>query len=165
MKQRVQFTINGEKVEVFAEPRKTLLQVIRNELGLTGTKEGCGMGECGVCSVLMDGIPVYSCLILAIEVDGRDILTVEGIKKGDKLHPLQKSFRDHGAVQCGFCTPAMLLTAKALLKENPRPTLEEVRTAISGNICRCTGYVKIVKAIKEASETIKKGDERCQITR
>ena len=152
---RVQFTINGEQVEVEVEPRETLLQVIRDKLNLMGTKEACGTGECGACTVLMDGKPVYSCLILAMEAEGKDILTVEGLAEGEKLHPLQEAFRDYGAVQCGFCTPGMLLTAKAFLDENPRPTELEVRTAIVGNICRCTGYVKIVEAILAAAESIR----------
>ena len=156
MKQRIQFTINGEQVEVEAEPRETLLQVIRDKLSLTGSKEACGLGECGACTVLMNGTPVYSCLILAVEAEGKDILTVEGLAEGEKLHPLQEAFRDYGAVQCGFCTPGMLLTAKALLEENPRPTEEEVRTAIAGNICRCTGYVKIVEAILATAKGRKK---------
>ena len=153
---RVQFTINGEQVEIDVEPRETLLQVIRDKLNLMGTKEACGMGECGACTVLMDGKPVYSCLILAMEAEGKDILTVEGLAEGEKLHPLQEAFRDYGAVQCGFCTPGMLLTAKALLDENSQPTEKEVRTAIAGNICRCTGYVKIVEAVLAAAERIRR---------
>jgi len=156
MKHKVQFIINGEQVEVDVEPRRTLLQVIRDDLGLTGTKEACDSGECGSCTVLVDGIPVYSCLILAVEAEGKDILTVEGLMEGEKLHPLQEAFRDYGAVQCGFCTPGMLLTAKAFLEGNPRPTEEEVRAAIAGNICRCTGYVKIVEAIQAAAENVRK---------
>ena len=156
MKQSIQFTINGEQVEVEAEPRETLLQVIRDKLSLTGSKEACGIGECGACTVIMDGKPVYSCLILAVEAEGKDILTIEGLAEGEKLHPLQEAFRDHGAVQCGFCTPGMLLTSKALLEENPKPTEEEVRTAIAGNICRCTGYVKIVEAILATAGSGKK---------
>ena len=156
MKHKVQFTINGEQVEVDVEPQRTLLQVIREDLNLTGTKDACGMGECGSCTVLMDGKPVYSCLILAVEAEGKDILTVEGLMEGEKLHPLQESFHEHGAFQCGFCTPGMLLTAKALLDENPRPTEEEVRTAIAGNVCRCTGYIKIVEAILATAESMRK---------
>lgn len=153
---RVQFTINGEQVEVDVEPRETLLQVIRDKLNLMGAKEACGMGECGACTVLMDGKPVYSCLILAMEAEGGNILTVEGLAEGEKLHPLQEAFRDYGAVQCGFCTPGMLLTAKAFLDENSQPTEKEVRTAIAGNICRCTGYVKIVEAVLAAAERIRR---------
>jgi len=156
MKHKVQFIINGEQVEVDVEPRRTLLQVIRDDLGLTGTKEACDSGECGSCTVLVDGIPVYSCLILAVEAEGKNILTVEGLMEDEKLHPLQEAFRDYGAVQCGFCTPGMLLTAKAFLEGNPRPTEEEVRAAIAGNICRCTGYVKIVEAIQAAAENVRK---------
>ena len=155
MKHKVQFTINGEQVEVEVEPRETLLQATRDKLNLKGTKEACGQGECGACTVLMDGTPVYSCLILAVEAEGKDILTVEGLAEGEKLHPLQEAFRDYGAVQCGFCTPGMLLTAKALLDENPQPTEDVVREAIAGNICRCTGYVKIVEAIQAAGERVR----------
>ncbi|MBI4186321.1 MAG: (2Fe-2S)-binding protein [Chloroflexi bacterium] len=152
MKHRVGFTINGEAVEVEVEPRETLLDVIREKLNLKGTKEACDQGECGACTVLMNGKPVYSCLMLGVEAEGSDILTVEGLARGEKLHPLQEAFREHGAVQCGYCTPGMLLSAKALLDENPRPTEAEVRLAIAGNICRCTGYVKIVEAIQAVAE-------------
>ena len=156
MKQIIKLTVNNQEYELLVASNKTLLEVIRDDLGLTGTKKGCDSGECGACTVLLDDMPVLSCITLACEADGRQIQTVEGLTKDGELHPVQKAFIEHGAIQCGFCTPAMLLTAEALLKEHPQPTLEEVRTAISGNICRCTGYVKIIKAIKEASETTKK---------
>lgn len=129
------------------EPQQTLLETLRYDLGLTGTKEGCGDGNCGSCTVLLDGQAVNSCLVLAIEVDGQEITTIEGLCQGGKLHPLQQAFIDEGAVQCGFCTPGMILSAKALLDSNPHPTEAEVRLAISGNLCRCTGYEKIVQAI------------------
>ena len=147
MKECLEFTVNGDSVEVYTEPWKTLQQVLRDELGLTGTKEGCGTGNCGACTVLMDGKAVKSCLILAPLVRGRDIRTIEGLAARDKLHPLQQAFIDHFAVQCGFCIPGMIMTAKALLDENPDPTEEEVRDNIHGVLCRCTGYVKIVEAI------------------
>jgi len=129
------------------EPRQTLLDTLRYDLGLTGTKEGCGNGNCGTCTVLLDGQAVNSCLLFAIEVEGQDITTIEGLYQGGELHPLQQAFIDEGAVQCGFCTPGVILTAKALLDSNPHPTEVQVREAIAGNLCRCTGYDKIVRAI------------------
>lgn len=146
-KQLVELKVNGESREVLVEPRTTLLQVLREDLGLTGTKQGCNTGDCGACTVLIDNHPVLSCLTLAIEAQGKEILTIEGLNQQGGLHPLQQSFIDHYAVQCGFCTPGMILSAKALLDRNSHPTEEEVREAISGNLCRCTGYVKIVEAI------------------
>lgn len=148
MGQGIQFKVNDDLVSVEVEAHWTLLRVIRDELGLTGTKEGCGEGDCGTCTVLMDDRAVNSCLILAVDVDGRAITTIEGLTQGDELHPLQKAFIEKGAVQCGFCTPGMILTAKALLDQNPHPTEEEIRFAIAGNLCRCTGYAKIVEAIQ-----------------
>jgi len=139
--------VNGEPREVLVEPRTTLLQVLREDLGLTGTKQGCNAGDCGACTVLIDNYPVVSCLTLAIEAQGKEILTIEGLDREGQLHPLQQAFIDHYAVQCGFCTPGMILSAKALLDRNSHPTEQEVREAISGNLCRCTGYVKIVEAI------------------
>lgn len=147
MKQLVKLVVNGTDYEVAVEPRRTLLSVIRDELGLTGTKEGCGTGECGACTVVLDGKPVNSCLLLAVAADGLEILTIEGLADNGELHPLQSAFVEHGAIQCGFCTPGMILSAKVLLDENPNPTEEEVRAAIAGNLCRCTGYDKIVEAI------------------
>ena len=149
---RVAFQLNGEPVELEFKPNRTLLEVIRQDLALTGTKDGCGIGECGVCTVLLDGWPVRSCLTLAVDVRGRQVATIEGLAQGVKLHPLQESFIKHGAIQCGFCIPGMLMVAKALLDEKPKPTEQEVRAAIAGNLCRCTGYVKIVEAILAASE-------------
>jgi aerobic carbon-monoxide dehydrogenase small subunit len=152
LKKLIQLKINGETAEVAVEPRTTLLHVLREDLGLTGTKEGCGIGDCGACTVLLDGKPVASCLTLAVEVRDREVLTIEGLSKDGDLHPLQRAFIDHFAVQCGFCTPGMILSAKALLDRNPHPVEEEVRQALSGNLCRCTGYVKIVEAVLAAAE-------------
>ena len=147
MKKRVEIKINGEVHELEVEPRTTLVKVIREILGLTGTKCGCERGECGSCTVLMNGLPVNSCLVLAVEAEGADILTIEGLSRGDSLHVLQRNFIEGGAIQCGFCTPGMIMTAKALLDTNPRPTEEDVRQGIAGNFCRCTGYEKIVRGI------------------
>jgi carbon-monoxide dehydrogenase small subunit len=144
-------TVNGTPYEVAIEPRQSLLQLLREELHLTGTKEGCSEGECGACTVLLDGKTVDSCLIFALEVQGREVMTIEGLARGDQLHPVQKAFAEYGAVQCGFCTPGMILAAKALLDSHPHPTELEIRQGISGNLCRCTGYVKIVEAIQAAA--------------
>ncbi len=154
MKVSVNLTVNGEPVEVAVEPNRTLVQLLREDLGLTGTKHGCGLGDCGACTVLLDGKPVNSCLVLALQARGREVLTIEGLAENGNLHPIQRAFVDLGAIQCGFCTPGMILSAKALLDENPKPTEKEIRTAISGNLCRCTGYQKIVEAVQEASETM-----------
>lgn len=143
--------VNGEGTELLVESHWTLLEVLRDELDLTGTKEGCGEGVCGACTVLLDGAPIRACLTLALEVDGRSVTTVEGLAGSQGLDPLQEAFIQKGAVQCGFCTPGMLMAAKALLLSNPRPGEEEIRRAISGNICRCTGYAKIVEAIAYAA--------------
>jgi carbon-monoxide dehydrogenase small subunit len=139
--------VNGEIYELLIEAKKTLLEVLREDLGLTGTKEVCDLGTCGACTVLIDRKPALSCLTLAVACKGKEILTIEGLRQGETLHPLQNSFIQHGAIQCGMCTPGMILSAKALLDENPQPTEMEVRKAIAGNLCRCTGYVKIVEAI------------------
>jgi carbon-monoxide dehydrogenase small subunit len=147
LKRLIRLKINGETYEVAVEPRTILTDVIRDSLGFTGTKKACDMGNCGSCTILMDGKPVVSCLLLAMDAQGKDILTIEGLAKNGKLHPLQQAFIDHGAIQCGFCTPGMLLSAKALLDINPQPTEAEVKRAITGNLCRCTGYHKIVEAI------------------
>jgi carbon-monoxide dehydrogenase small subunit len=156
MARRISFLLNGEATEVEVEDHWTLLHLIREVLGLTGTKEGCGSGECGACTVIVDGKAVNSCLYLAIEADGKDILTIEGLAEPDgTLHPLQRAFVEQGAIQCGFCTPGMILTAKALLDENPNPTEEEIRHALAGNLCRCTGYIQIFQAVKAAAESIK----------
>lgn len=151
MKHHVRMKVNGEHVEGLVEPRRTLLDFLREDLNLTGAKKGCDLGSCGACTVLVDGKPINSCLILAVECEGCEILTIEGLSEGAKLHPIQEAFINYGAVQCGYCTPGMILTAKALLDENPNPTEEEVRIAISGNLCRCTGYVRIVEAILAVS--------------
>lgn len=153
MKQTIKFVLNGEPVEVEIEPHLTLLQLLRDKLELTGTKEGCGMGECGSCTVLIDGRTVNSCIFPALEVEGKKVTTIEGLTDPQgNLHPIQKAFIDYGAVQCGFCTPGMVLSAKALLDENPKPTEEEIRHGIAGNLCRCTGYLQIIQAIKAVSE-------------
>lgn len=151
MKQ-IKFSVNGKDYEISVPPQRTLLEVIREELGLTGTKEGCGLGECGACTVIMDGRTVNSCLVLAVEADGKQITTIEGLAKGDELHPIQQAFIDHGGFQCGFCTPGMIMSSKALLDENPSPTEEEIRQGLSGNFCRCTGYTKIIESVKAAAE-------------
>jgi carbon-monoxide dehydrogenase small subunit len=145
---KVSFVINGKKREVEIRPNISLLDLLRDHLNLTGTKRGCEAGECGACTVLLDGKPVYACLLLAPKVDGRQITTIEGIGEEGELHFLQEAFLTHGAVQCGFCTPGMILAAKALIDENPYPSKEEIEEAISGNLCRCTGYWQIVKAIE-----------------
>ena len=153
-KRIVSLTVNGEEYEVVVTPNQTLLEVLRDDLYLTGTKEGCGEGACGTCTVLLDGKPVRSCLTLAIEVQGRETTTIEGLAPMGELHPVQKAFVEYGAIQCGFCAPGMILTAKALLDENPNPTEQEARQAISGNVCRCTGYAKIVEAMLKAAEMV-----------
>ena len=153
---QMSFTINGEPTEVSFAPYKTLLEVLREDLGLTGTKHGCELGECGACAVLVDGEPVLSCLMLAVECEGRSVQTVEGLASGTKLHPLQAAFADHGGSQCGYCTPGMIMTAKALLDHEPSPTRERIKEAISGNICRCTGYNQIVESIEGAAEELRK---------
>jgi aerobic carbon-monoxide dehydrogenase small subunit len=152
MKVQIQFKVNGLSYKKEIEPRRTLLELIREELELTGTKEGCGLGECGTCTVLLDGKPIKSCITLAVQANGREVTTIEGVEGADgALHPLQQSFIDHGAIQCGFCTPGMVLSAKALLDEKPKPTEGDVKQAIAGNLCRCTGYQKIVEAILAAA--------------
>ena len=149
-------TVNGEPVEVSFAPYKTLLEVLREDLALTGTKHGCELGECGACAVLVDGEPVLSCLMLAIECEGRSVQTVEGLASGTRLHPLQAAFADHGGSQCGYCTPGMLMTAKGLLDKEPNPNRERIKEAIAGNICRCTGYNQIVDSIEEAAAEMRK---------
>ena len=156
MKQLMRFTINGENYEDEIDVRRTLLEVLRETFGLTGTKRACNEGECGVCTVLLDDKPVASCLLLAVEAQDKVIQTVEGVASDDELHPLQQAFLDHGAFQCGFCTPGIVMTAKGFLAENPRPTEDEIRHAIAGNLCRCTGYNKYVEAILDAAEKIEK---------
>jgi len=158
MASRVQltFSLNGEPAEVSFVPYKTLLEVLREDLGLTGTKHGCELGECGACTVLVDGEPQLSCLVLAQECSGKAIDTIEGVARGPELHPLQAAFADFGGSQCGYCTPGVIMTAKALLEKNPSPTRAEIRTATSGNLCRCTGYQQIVEAIEDAAAQLRK---------
>jgi len=155
MKQIITLFVNNKEYEIAVAPNKTLTQVLRDDLGLMGTKEGCGLGDCGACTVILDGRPVNSCLVLAVQANGSQISTIEGIAESHTLHPLQQAFVDHGAIQCGFCTPGMVLSAKTLLDKNPDPSEYEIREAISGNLCRCTGYQKIVEAVKAASENMK----------
>jgi aerobic-type carbon monoxide dehydrogenase small subunit (CoxS/CutS family) len=150
-KVEIEFTINGQKRNLSVKPNDLLINIIRNDLFLTGSKYGCGIGECGACTVLLNGEAVLSCLTLAATVDGKEIITIEGLAKGNELHPMQIAFLKNAAVQCGFCTPSMILTATALLKENPNPTEDEIRDYMRGNICRCTGYIQIVKAIEECA--------------
>ena len=152
MRQAVSLNINGDAYELVIDSRRTLLEVLREELHFTGTKCGCERGECGACTVLVDGVPVTSCIMLALEAAGKEITTIEGLEKNGKLHVLQEAFIEAGAIQCGYCTPAMILTAKALLDKNPSPSEQEIREAISGNLCRCTGYDKIVQAISMAAK-------------
>ena len=150
----VRLTVNGTLFELSVKPWETLIDVLRDYLGLTGTKEGCGLGECGACTVIMEGEAVNSCLVLAAEADGKQIATIEGLAVGDKLHPVQEAFIEHGGLQCGFCTPGMIMSAKVLLDENPNPSEEEIRKGIAGNFCRCTGYAKIIESIKAAAENM-----------
>ena len=151
MKRVLSFTLNGDPIEVVCKDNMTLLDLLRDKLGLTGTKKGCEQGECGACTVMLDGKPVNSCCTLAVECEGRDVVTVEGIAKNGQLHPIQKQFIEKWALQCGYCTPGMIMSAKALLDVNPHPTELEIREAIEGNLCRCTGYAKIVEAIQAAA--------------
>jgi aerobic carbon-monoxide dehydrogenase small subunit len=149
---RVQATINGEEVEFLCEPRQSLLEVLRETLGLTGAKEGCNNGNCGACNVILDGALVNSCLVLAVEIDGRRLTTIEGIASPQGLHPLQEKFIAHAALQCGFCTPGFIVAAKALLDQNPNPSETEIRGWLAGNLCRCTGYDRIVRAVQDAAQ-------------
>lgn len=147
---KVSFVLNGKQIEIETQPNKRLLDLLRDDLNLTGTKEGCSIGECGACTVIMNGKAVNSCLVLAGEIDGSEIITIEGIAQNGNLHPLQENFLKYGAVQCGFCTPGMILSAYALLKQNPFPDEETIKEAIAGNLCRCTGYKQIIEAVKNA---------------
>lgn len=156
-KEDVKFIVNGNEYEVRVEPHMTLLQVLRDELDLTGTKYGCGVGECGACTVLIEGKPTLSCCTLAMAAKNRSILTIEGLSNHGELHPLQETFISQGAVQCGYCTPGMIMTAKALLDENSKPSKQEVKEYLASNICRCTGYVKIVDAVLTAADAMGKG--------
>jgi aerobic carbon-monoxide dehydrogenase small subunit len=160
MTRTIRLHVNGQPYEGTVEPRTSLADFLRDGLDLTGTHVGCEHGVCGACTVLLDGEPVRSCLLLAIQMDGARLTTVEGLAEGDRLHPLQQAFWDHHGLQCGFCTPGILLTATALLTENPRPTDAEIREAISGNLCRCTGYVNIVKSVEHAAATLRDGGAR-----
>ena len=153
-KVHVQTTLNGEAAEFLCEPRQSLLEVLRDEMGFTGTKEGCLTGDCGACSVLINGRASCSCLVFGVEAEGQELTTVEGLADGDKLHPLQQKFLEHASLQCGICTPGFLVTAKALLDRNPNPTEHEVRYALAGNLCRCTGYYKIVRAVLDAASVM-----------
>jgi len=159
-KLRLSFSVNGERAEALVDSYKTLLEVLREDLQLTGTKHGCELGECGACAVLLDGEPVLSCLTLAAESEGRQVLTVEGLVENGRLHPLQEEFADRGAAQCGYCTPGILVTAKALLDREPRPTSERIREALAGNLCRCTGYHQIIEAVEAAALTPRSPERR-----
>ncbi|MFL6214327.1 MAG: (2Fe-2S)-binding protein [Blastocatellia bacterium] len=150
-KAHVRFTLNREEVEVAFAPHKTLLEVLREDLQLTGTKHGCELGECGVCTILVDGQAVLSCLMLGLDAEGREVTTIEGMAEGNEIHPLQETFADLGAAQCGYCTPGFLLTAKELIEQNPNPSRAEIQEALSGNLCRCTGYIKIYEAVELAA--------------
>lgn len=155
---KIRFKLNGEPIEVDIRPDMRVLDFLRDEMGLTGVKEGCGEGECGACTIIVDGRNVHSCLMLTAELDGTDVWTIEGLSKDGKAHPLQEAFIEAGGVQCGFCTPGMIMSAKVLLDKNPKPTKEEIKEALEGNLCRCTGYYKIIKAVELASEKLEKGE-------
>lgn len=159
MKYKVRFYVNEEPVELYVDANRTMLNVLRDELCLTGTKEGCGAGECGACTIIADGKPVNACLVLAPELDGMHITTIEGIAKDGELSELQKQFVKLSALQCGFCTPGFIMSGTALLQENLNPTREEIKTAIAGNLCRCTGYIRVVEAIEEAARVLRGGDQ------
>jgi carbon-monoxide dehydrogenase small subunit len=154
---KIRLRLNGRKLEASAPPNQTLLEFLRSAIGLTGTKEGCSTGDCGACTVILDGKAVNACLVLAVESDGGEVTTIEGLSTDGELHPLQHSFVDSGAVQCGFCTPGMIMSAKALIDENPSPTEEEIRFGLAGNLCRCTGYGNIIKAVGAAAKTMRGG--------
>ena len=158
--QLVSATVNGDSVQFACPTDESLLNVLRDNLGLTGAKEGCGTGDCGACSVTMDGRLVCSCLVLGVEAEGRDITTIEGMSSGEQLHPLQQQFIDHAALQCGICTPGFLVAGKALLDQNSDPTEEEIRYALAGNLCRCTGYDKIVRAVQAAAKDLQKSKKK-----
>jgi len=159
MRQKISFILNGSPALIETDPAMRTLDVLRQDLGLTGTKEGCGQGECGGCSIIVDGVVKLSCLMTAAQLEGKDIVTIEGVAASGELHPVQLSFVEYGAVQCGFCTPGMVISAVDLLKRNPEPTREEVREALSGNLCRCTGYQKIVDAVEGAAKKMRSGEQ------
>ena len=165
MRRQINLKVNGQHYSLEVDAKDLLLHVIRERIGLTGTKEGCGTGECGACTVLIDGAPINSCLYLAVRADGKEILTIEGLGDPSDLHPLQQAFIDNAAVQCGYCAPGMLLSAKALLDRNPDPSEREIREGIAGNICRCTGYVKIVKAVQQAAAELRQPEPSALSTR
>jgi carbon-monoxide dehydrogenase small subunit len=158
MKRELHITVNGDEYHLFVDVRRTLLEVIREDIGLTGTKNGCDAGECGACTVLLAGEPVNSCLVLAHEADGMEVVTIEGLAQGGVLHPIQTAFVEQGAIQCGFCTPGMVMSAKALLDHKPNPTREDIVHGLRGNLCRCTGYVKIFDAVEAASCLLEEGE-------
>ncbi|HHT63506.1 MAG: (2Fe-2S)-binding protein [Bacillota bacterium] len=158
--QRITLNVNGRDYDISIEPDMVLADVLREKLDLTGTKVSCREGECGACTILMDGKACLSCLTLAVQAQGKKIVTIEGLAEKGQLHPIQKAFINHGAIQCGYCTPGMIMSAKALLDENPNPTPDEVKTALSGNLCRCTGYVKIVDAVMAAADDMKRGENK-----
>ncbi len=160
MEHKIKLKVNGISYDVRVQSKRSLLSVLRDELGYTGVKEGCGAGECGACTIIMDGKAINSCMVLAVEADGSEILTIEGLSDGDNLHPIQKHFIEKGAIQCGFCTPGMILTTYEFLKKNPDPTEDEIKVAISGNLCRCTGYVQIIEAITAAAKDMKSNKEQ-----
>lgn len=153
MKTLITFKVNDRQWDLAVEPNRTLVDVLRYDLGLTGTKKGCDLGECGSCTVILNGKPVNACLVLAIQANGAEILTIEGLRPSQGLHPLQQAFVEKGAIQCGFCTPGMILSSSSLLQKNPKPSEEEIRAALSGNLCRCTGYQKIVEAVQSVGQT------------
>ena len=148
---KIEFTLNGRRRQLDIEPNQLLMNLLRERLYMTGTKYGCGIGECGACTVLLDGEPVLSCLTLAVDIDGKEVTTIEGLSEGDEMDVVQEAYLEEGAVQCGFCTPGFIMTTKALLRENPDPTEEEIREYLKGHLCRCTGYVNIIKAVKKAA--------------
>lgn len=156
----LEFDLNGKPISINVEPDKRFLDVLREDLGLTGAKEGCGEGECGACTVIMNGKAVNSCLLLAVQVQGQKVLTIEGLSPKGKMDPLQEAFIENHAVQCGYCTPGMIMSAKALLMANPDPDHEEIRRALAGNLCRCTGYNNIVRAVRKAAESIRREDDK-----
>jgi carbon-monoxide dehydrogenase small subunit len=157
VKRELQINVNGDSYHLLVETHRTLLEVIREVIGLTGTRNGCDLGECGACTVLLNGHPVNACLVLAHEADGQEVLTIEGLARGGRLHPIQQAFIDHGAIQCGFCTPGMILATKALLDRNPEADREEIQKALKGNLCRCTGYTKIIEAVEAAQGMLREG--------
>lgn len=160
MKKELSITINGDHYELLVETHHTLLNVIRDVIGLTGTKKGCEMGECGACTVLLNGQPVNACLVLAHEADGQEVLTIEGLSQSGTLHPVQSAFMEFGAIQCGFCTPGMVMSAKALLDRKPQATRDDIRDGLKGNLCRCTGYIKIINAVEAARDMIRERGDR-----